>query len=182
MIIKRRLYSEEDNSKAERTGEAIGTAALGVGGSLVAGKYAGKIAKNAAIGKESERAAKNYRAGLKKLANERAVSEKTAADKLAGYKEGISKKWFGKKKATRKAEEAYNNFISSNKAYYKKAAQKLRKDIVSNKNKAIQKAGKRGKIGTIATGLGLTAIYTGSKLRKKKDNNGYDPKPGEIIR
>lgn len=182
MIIRRKLYSEEDNSKAERTGEAIGTAALGVGGSLVAGKYAGKIAKNAAIGKESERAVKEYRKGAKELLNKKTAADRSAADNLAGFKEGNKKSFiFGRKKRARKAEEAFQAKLANNKSTYEAAMKKLRGNVVANKNKNISKAAKRGKIGAIATGLGLTAIAAGSKLRKKKDNN-YDPKPGEIIK
>lgn len=180
MIIKRKLYAElkaqpfvyvdpeqEKRSAQERKGEALGTAILGTGATLATIKPAGKIAKNISLGKESEKAVQNYKAGVRKLMEERTKADRTAADKLAGYKEAVGKKWFGKDKAIKEAEEAYEKSVAGNKSAYQAAVKKLRKEVVSGKNKAIQKAGRNAKLGVLAGGLALTGLAASSKLRNK---------------
>lgn len=180
MIIKRKLYAElkaqpfvyvdpeqEKRSAQERKGEALGTAILGSGGSLIAAKYGGNLIKNNAVGKESEKARKAYMSGARKLANERNAANKTAADRMTGYKDAVSKKWFGKGRAMKKAEEAYNQAVAQNESAYKTAMDKLKKEVVSKKNRAITRKGKLGKAGILLGGLGLTTVVAKSKLNKK---------------
>lgn len=196
MIIKRKLftvilppeetappfvYGEDEKKKREnavKKGEALGTVILGTGGSLAAMGLGGKVAKNIAAGKEGKKAVQAYRSGLRDLAAKESASNKTAANNLAGFKKGIEKKWFGKGKEIQAAEEAYKDVVAGNKVAYKTAAKKLRNKVVANKNKAITKAGRKGKLGVLAAGLGATSLIAASKL-KKKDNKFN---PGEIIK
>ena len=194
MIIKRKsfttieppkakpfIYGESERAnreKAVRKGEALGTAVLGTGGTLAAIGLGEKVAKNIAAGKEGKKAVQAYRSGLRELAAKESASNKAAANNLAGFKKGIEKKWFGKNKEIQAAEEAYKDIVAGNKAAYKTAAKKLRSKVVADRNKAITKAGRKGKLGVLAAGLGATSLLSASKLRKK-DNKLNS---GEIIK
>lgn len=171
MIIKRKLYTEYRELTPEEEGELYGTVALGVGGSLAAGKLGKRIAKSVATNSAGKKAVAEYRKGARELMNQRNIADKSAADKLAGFKEGSGKRLFGKGKAVKQAEEAYRYTVAKNKFTYDTALKKLRNKVTAAKNKRITRAGKLGKYGTIAAGLGLTALAAKSKLKKKEQEN-----------
>lgn len=171
MIIKRRLFfSEESDNQPEKIGKAAGTVILGTAGSLTAGKLGGNISKSIATNIESKKAVENYMKGARKLKNNLVTSNNSALNKLKGFKEGNQGRFFGKRRLS-KAVDSYNKSLAENKSIYNDSLKKLRKSVITNRNKNISKASKLGKYGTIATGLGLTGLLASRSLKNSNEKN-----------
>lgn len=171
-VLRSKFFSSEGDDNSTRTGEVVGTAAVGTAGTVGAAGLAKKGASKVLSKSEGKKAVAEYKEGVSKLMKDKSAADYGAKAKRAHAasrgNQNIVDMIFHKRNV-KKADEAYGKALQENKNTYRAAADKLKREVIKNKNARVAKrAGKIGKI-ALGTGLAVTGLAAGMKARKDKE-------------